>query len=173
MVNVMTWSNKFGSKNFGSKIFGFKHFGSKKVGPKKNLGPINSGPKILGQNIPVKKFWAQKKFWSNCNIWPWEPSWLFDGSLGWFIISRLRVRQDLEFRKSKTEKISAFDSRSWELRTHPRTPLSHQNKPWQCAGLWCWARAPPQGNQGTQLSLLNLLRKTEHTLSNVRFYWDE
>ena len=59
MVNVTTWSNKFGSKNFGSKIFGFKHFGSKKVGPKKNLGPINSGPKNLASKNLGIKIWLQ------------------------------------------------------------------------------------------------------------------
>ena len=46
----------------------------------------------------------------SCNIWPWEPSRLSGGSLGRFITSRLRVHQDLEFRKFKTERISAFDS---------------------------------------------------------------
>ena len=96
---------------------------------------------------------------STCNIWPWEPSRLSGGSLGQFIISRLRVHQDLEFRMFKTERISASDSLSWELRTHPRTPLSHQNKPWRCDGLRCWARVPPQGDQGSQLSLLKLIKK--------------
>ena len=54
------------------------------------------------------------------------------------MISRFRVRQDLKFRKSKTGKVSTFDSRSWEPRTHPRTPLSHQNKPEQHARLSGW-----------------------------------
>ena len=57
------------------------------------------------------------------------------------MISRFRVHRDLEFRKSKTGKVSTFDSRSWEPRTHPRTPLSHQNKPEQHARLLGWARA--------------------------------
>ena len=49
-----------------------------------------------------------------------EPSRLFDRDLWRFIRARLRVHQDLEFRESKTEWISTFDRRSWELSAHPQ-----------------------------------------------------
>ena len=58
-----------------------------------------------------------------------KPSRLFDGNLWRFIRARLRVHQDLEFRKSKTERISAYNRRSWELKTQQRTPLSQRDMP--------------------------------------------
>ena len=100
-----------------------------------------------------------------------KPSQLFDGNLWRFIRARLRVHQDLEFRKFKTERISAFDSGSWVLSTATLTLLSKQLC--QSGGPRCWARAPPQKSQNSQLSLLSYKRMLSKKLSCIKFYWDE
>ena len=75
------------------------------------------------------------------------------------MISRFRVHRDLEFRKSKTGKVSTFDSRSWEPRTHPRTPLSHQNKPERHARLSRWERARQRWEAGSLNCQKRIIKK--------------
>ena len=75
------------------------------------------------------------------------------------MISRFRVHRDLEFRKSKTGKVSTFDSRSWEPRTHPRTPLSHQNKPERHARLSGWERARKHWEAGSLNCQKRIIKK--------------
>ena len=100
-----------------------------------------------------------------------KPSRLFDGNLWRFIRARLRVHQDLEFRKFKTERISAFDGGSWVLSTATLTQLSKQLC--QRGGPRCWARAPLQKSQSSQLSLLSYKRTLSKKLSCIKFYWDK
>ena len=72
------------------------------------------------------------------------------------MISRFRVHQDLD---SKTGKVSTFDSRSWEPRTHPRTPLSHQNKPERHARLSRWERARQRWEAGSLNCQKRIIKK--------------
>ena len=68
--------------------------------------------------------------------------------------TRTKSSASLKRRKSPLLTVGA---ENWEPTYKPYSAT--KNKPSQCDGLRCWARAPPQGDQGSQLSLLKLIKK--------------